>query len=37
MDIAPTALELFGLQTPSHMDGHILIDSENLSFGHNKK
>jgi len=37
MDIAPTALELFGLQTPSHMDGHLLIDSENLSFGHNKK
>ncbi|UCC38454.1 MAG: alkaline phosphatase family protein [Candidatus Aminicenantes bacterium] len=36
-DIAPTALELFGLQPPSHMDGHALIDTENLSSGKNKK
>ena len=28
IDIAPTALELFGLHIPSHMDGHSLIDTE---------
>ncbi len=37
MDIAPTALELFGLQVPSHMDGHSLIDVKNASLGQNKK
>ena len=30
MDIAPTALELFGLQPPRHMDGNALIDTKNL-------
>jgi len=30
IDIAPTALELFGLPIPSHMDGHSLIDVLNL-------
>lgn len=29
-DIAPTALELFGLEIPAHMDGHSLIDARNL-------
>jgi predicted AlkP superfamily phosphohydrolase/phosphomutase len=28
MDIAPTVLELFGLQPPSHMDGHSLLSKE---------
>ncbi len=28
MDIAPTALTLFGLDIPPHMDGHSLIDAE---------
>ncbi len=28
MDIAPTALSLFGLEIPSHMDGHSLIDTQ---------
>jgi predicted AlkP superfamily phosphohydrolase/phosphomutase len=37
MDIAPTVLELFGLDVPSHMDGRPLIDVQNLSFGYNKK
>ena len=37
MDIAPTILELFGLEVPSHMDGQPLIDVQNLSFGYNKK
>ncbi|MCK4364265.1 MAG: nucleotide pyrophosphatase, partial [Candidatus Aminicenantes bacterium] len=37
MDIAPTALELFGLQVPSHMDGHSLIDTQNLSLNQNRK
>jgi predicted AlkP superfamily phosphohydrolase/phosphomutase len=37
MDIAPTVLELFGLEVPSHMDGRPLIDVQNLSFGYNKK
>ncbi len=31
MDIAPTALELFGLPVPSHMDGLSLINVRNLS------
>jgi len=30
MDIAPTALELFGLEVPGHMDGHSLIEVKNL-------
>jgi predicted AlkP superfamily phosphohydrolase/phosphomutase len=30
MDIAPTALELFGLQPPAHMDGHSLVNAGNL-------
>jgi predicted AlkP superfamily phosphohydrolase/phosphomutase len=30
MDIAPTSLELFGLEVPAHMDGHSLIDVDNL-------
>ncbi len=30
IDIAPTVLELFGLQPPSHMDGHSLIETKNL-------
>jgi len=29
-DIAPTALELFGVQVPGHMDGHSLVDVEHL-------
>ncbi len=37
MDIAPTILELFGLEVPSHMDGRPFIDVKNLSFGYNKK
>lgn len=28
IDIAPTALELFGVKAPQHMDGHTLIDTE---------
>jgi arylsulfatase A-like enzyme len=36
MDIAPTVLELFGLEVPSHMDGRPFIDVQNLSFGYNK-
>jgi len=30
MDIAPTALALFGLQVPSHLDGQSLLDKENF-------
>ncbi|MFP4082640.1 MAG: alkaline phosphatase family protein [Candidatus Aminicenantes bacterium] len=30
IDIAPTALELFGIHPPSHMDGHSLIDVKKL-------
>jgi predicted AlkP superfamily phosphohydrolase/phosphomutase len=37
MDIAPTALDLFGLQVPSHMDGRSLIDIKNLSLSYNRK
>lgn len=37
IDIAPTALELFGLQAPSHMDGRSLIDVKNLSLGQKAK
>ncbi len=32
VDIAPTALELFGLKVPGHMDGQPLIDRENFSL-----
>ncbi|MFW6160782.1 MAG: alkaline phosphatase family protein [Acidobacteriota bacterium] len=31
VDIAPTALKLFGISPPSHMDGKPLIDPESLS------
>ena len=27
MDIAPTALALFGIAPPGHMDGRILVDT----------
>jgi predicted AlkP superfamily phosphohydrolase/phosphomutase len=37
MDIAPTALELFGLQVPNHIDGHSLIDVQNLFSGQKGK
>jgi len=37
MDIAPTALELFGLQVPSHMDGHSLLDVQNFSLDQKRK
>ena len=30
IDIAPTALELFGVDIPDHMDGHSLVDVEKL-------
>lgn len=30
IDMAPTALELFGLRIPSYMDGHSLIDPKSL-------
>jgi predicted AlkP superfamily phosphohydrolase/phosphomutase len=30
MDIAPTALQLFGVEIPPHMDGHSLIDMGKL-------
>ncbi|UCE42726.1 MAG: alkaline phosphatase family protein [Candidatus Aminicenantes bacterium] len=31
IDIAPTVLNLFGMDIPNHMDGHNLIDTEDLS------
>jgi len=37
IDIAPTVLELFGLQVPYHMDGHSLLDGQNLPSDQNKK
>ncbi len=37
VDIAPTALELFGVQVPSHLDGCSLIDGQIFSLGYNKK
>jgi predicted AlkP superfamily phosphohydrolase/phosphomutase len=37
MDIAPTALELFGIQIPKHMDGHSLIDVQNLFSDQKRK
>ncbi len=36
IDIAPTALALFGLEIPAHMDGQSLIDPQNL-FQHEEK
>ena len=32
IDIAPTALELFNVPIPAHMDGQSLIDPKNLSI-----
>jgi predicted AlkP superfamily phosphohydrolase/phosphomutase len=37
IDIAPTVLELFGLEAPKHMDGHNLIDTKNFSNKPEKK
>jgi len=37
MDIAPTALELFGLEVPSHMDGCSLIIKQDDSSNQNDK
>jgi predicted AlkP superfamily phosphohydrolase/phosphomutase len=37
IDIAPTILELFGLEAPKHMDGLSLIDVKNLSMESKKK
>jgi predicted AlkP superfamily phosphohydrolase/phosphomutase len=28
IDIAPTALELFGIKVPQHMDGQVIVDTE---------
>jgi len=36
IDIAPTALELFGVDIPDHMDGHSLIDVQKLESGNGK-
>jgi predicted AlkP superfamily phosphohydrolase/phosphomutase len=37
IDIAPTVLELFGLEAPKHMDGRSLIDVQDFSTKSNKK
>lgn len=37
IDIAPTVLELFGLEAPKHMDGRSLIDVQNLTKKSNQK
>jgi predicted AlkP superfamily phosphohydrolase/phosphomutase len=37
IDIAPTALNLFGLEAPKHMDGRNLIDTMNTSLKKDKK
>ena len=37
IDIGPTALELFGLQVPSHMDGRSLLGAQNFSLDQNRK
>ena len=31
IDIAPTALELFGIDPPPHMDGKTLVDRESFA------
>ncbi len=36
-DIAPTVLELFGVQPPAHMDGHSLVDTAHLYETEDKK
>ena len=37
IDIAPTILNLFGMEIPNHMDGRNLIDTENDSFKPEKR
>ena len=37
IDIAPTILNLFGMDIPQHMDGHNLIDAENIANARVKK
>lgn len=37
IDIAPTALELFGLRRPSYMDGHSLVDLKELISAQREK
>jgi predicted AlkP superfamily phosphohydrolase/phosphomutase len=37
IDIAPTALSLFGLAAPGHMDGRSLIDSKAFKTGKNQR
>jgi len=37
VDIAPTALELFGIKPPAHMDGSSLIDPEDFSLAAEEK
>ncbi len=37
MDIAPTVLELFGVQPPAHMDGQSLVDTAHLFESEDKK
>ena len=37
MDIAPTALELFGLEVPAHMDGRSLLLTQAVSLSPKKK
>ncbi|MBS3818463.1 alkaline phosphatase family protein [bacterium] len=37
MDVAPTALQLFGVNIPSYMDGHSLIDSPQNSSSRKQK
>ena len=36
-DIAPTVLALFGVDIPPHMDGQMLIDTQDLSAGQKEK
>jgi len=37
MDIAPTALELFGVRPPAHMDGRGLVDVAGLPGAKQRK
>jgi predicted AlkP superfamily phosphohydrolase/phosphomutase len=37
IDIAPTVLNLFGLEAPKHMDGRYLIETEDVSSKRQKK